>query len=116
MTKSEGVPLRVKVAEGEERSCEDVLGKALGEAGPWQYGILALIGYLMLSLVIPLLGIVFLGPPVDYHCTGTPDVKCNNGSHECTSWQYDQSVFIETIVTKVFLLTTSRVTILGRLI
>ncbi|CAG2067716.1 unnamed protein product, partial [Timema podura] len=91
----------------------DAVQAAVGDGGQWQIIIYLWMSILKLAVAWHQLGIVFLAPPVDFRCRqGEPRnftrkrvEHCfwqdqNGTDSPCTAWEYDRSVFTETIVTE----------------
>ncbi|XP_034239958.1 organic cation transporter protein-like [Thrips palmi] len=94
----------------------DALQSTIGDFGRWQLGIALAVAMSGLPGAWFKIGIVFLAPPVDYWCTsplpspdphnGTARYKCvvpgpgEGGTLPCDTWEYDRSIFRETIITE----------------
>nr|CAD7197330.1 unnamed protein product [Timema douglasi] len=91
----------------------DAVQAAVGDGGRWQIIIYLWMSILKLAVAWHQLGIVFLAPPVDFRChQGEPRnftrrkvehcswTDQNGTDSPCTAWEYDRSVFTETIVTE----------------
>lgn len=80
---------------------ETVAKSALGDWGRWQLPKVLLLSAIKLPIAWTQLGIVFLAAPVPYHCFNSTETCSTQEGDACTSWQYDRSVFSETIITEV---------------
>ncbi|XP_026280231.2 organic cation transporter protein-like isoform X1 [Frankliniella occidentalis] len=93
----------------------DALQSTIGDFGRWQMGIALAVAMSGLPGAWFKIGIVFLAPPVDFWCTSplpadhnaTARYKCtvpgpgeDGATVPCESWEYDRSVFTETIITE----------------
>lgn len=97
-------PVSTKEREGAKtrgQEEEELAQKAMGDFGHWQLIIILLLSALKLPIAWNQLGIVFLAPPVPFHCDNGTDKCYTEEGDSCSSFQYDRSVFSETIITEV---------------
>lgn len=81
---------------------EELAQKAMGDFGRWQLSIILLLSALKLPIAWNQLGIVFLAAPTPYHCTNS-SLPCETEEGDvCRSWEYERTVFSETIITEVY--------------
>jgi hypothetical protein len=78
---------------------QDPIQKSMGALGKWQIFICAVVFLLKFPVAWHQMAIIFLAPPVDFNCTSIANNtdQCAAG---CKEWEYDRSVFKETIVTE----------------
>lgn len=88
----------------------DAVQQAIGDLGKWQILVCLAISLVKFPVAWHQLAIVFMAPHQKYNCT-TPAQNVSsdqcivdiNGTHtECTTWEYDRSIFPETIISQVF--------------
>jgi len=81
----------------------DPVQKAMGVLGKWHIFVCAVVFLLKFPVAWHQIGIVFLAPPVSFSCILpndtilTDDDKCNE---DCISYEYNRSIFTETITTQ----------------
>lgn len=79
---------------------EETAHAALGSVGPWQIKIFLLMAFLKFPTAWTLLGLIFMGASVPHHCVGS-DKECEDANGEaCTAWEYNRTVFKQTINTE----------------
>ncbi|XP_014473977.1 PREDICTED: organic cation transporter protein-like isoform X2 [Dinoponera quadriceps] len=86
----------------------DAVQTAIGNLGRWQVTVCLAISLVKFPVAWHQLAIVFMAPHQDYNCTkpATTDaqdqctVNVNGTSVGCTEWEYDRSVFPETIISE----------------
>lgn len=88
----------------------DAVQQAIGDLGKWQILVCLAISLVKFPVAWHQLAIVFMAPHQEYNCT-TPAqnvssdqciVDINGTNTECTKWEYDRSIFPETIISQVF--------------
>ncbi|XP_037922443.1 organic cation transporter protein-like isoform X2 [Hermetia illucens] len=81
-----------------EQRLLDPVQNAMGQLGIWHIWTCAVIFLLKFPVAWHQMAIIFLSPPMDFKCAQPPDVdKC---SRDCKQYEYNRSVFTETIVTQ----------------
>ncbi|XP_015609722.1 organic cation transporter protein-like [Cephus cinctus] len=90
----------------------DVIQEAMGVLGPWHIIIAVAVSLVKFPVAWHQLSIVFLAPPVNFTCVAPASFKnesnsmqCyvaveNNITEKCTKFNYDRSIFHETIITQ----------------
>ncbi|XP_058448304.1 organic cation transporter protein isoform X2 [Malaya genurostris] len=73
----------------------DPVQKAMGQLGWWHIMVCAVVFPLKFPVAWHQMGIIFLGASMNYTCSS--NVTLERCSDECTSWEYDTSVFESTI-------------------
>ncbi|XP_014251431.1 organic cation transporter protein-like [Cimex lectularius] len=79
---------------------EAVALSAMGDVGPWQVKIFLLMALLKFPTAWTLLGLIFMGAPVPFTCTGSEEQCTDSHGDKCTHWTYNRTVFKETITTE----------------
>lgn len=90
----------------------DTIQEAMGSLGRWHIIIAVAISLVKFPVAWHQLSIIFLAPPVNFTCVTPASVdnasrwmQCHvndgNGTKDCTGFEYDRSIFKETIVTQV---------------
>lgn len=85
----------------EDDGKKDNIESAMGSMGLWQVKVVGLMAFLKFPVAWSLLGLVFMGAPMQHHCTGSNATCFDSGGDICTNWTYDRTVFHETIVSQV---------------
>ncbi|XP_055643012.1 organic cation transporter protein isoform X2 [Toxorhynchites rutilus septentrionalis] len=76
----------------------DPVQRAMGQLGWWHILVCAVVFPLKFPVAWHQMGIIFLGAAMNYTCASNTTLdKC---SSECTSWEYDTSVFSSTIISE----------------
>ncbi|XP_023290498.1 organic cation transporter protein isoform X2 [Orussus abietinus] len=89
----------------------DPIQEAMGSMGPWHAVIAISLSLVKFAVAWHQLSIVFLAPPTNFTCISPPSVdndtimKCsvnagNDTFEKCTGFDYDRSIFKETITTQ----------------
>lgn len=86
----------------------DAVQQAIGHLGRWQIYVCLAISLVKFPVAWHQLAIVFMAPHQDYNCTApatsnTRDqcmVDINGTLTDCTEWEYDRSVFTETVISQ----------------
>ena len=91
----------------------DLIQRAMGSFGPWHIVIAVALSLVKFPVAWHQLSITFLAPPVSFECISPPSasntsmkqqclVNVGNDTYEkCTEFNYDRSIFKETIITQV---------------
>ncbi|XP_011504688.1 PREDICTED: organic cation transporter protein-like [Ceratosolen solmsi marchali] len=96
-------------AAGNHQECNsDAVQRTMGQLGRWQIFVCAAISLVKFPVAWHQLAIVFMAPKQTYNCTApgyiTTDDEChvliNGTQHECTKWEFDRSIFPETIISQ----------------
>lgn len=94
----------------EDDGSGDAVQRSMGYLGPWQVMVCLAISLIKFPVAWHQLAIVFMAPKkIGFNCTepgpGLPGDQCHalvNGTQvECTNWEYDKSVFSETVISQV---------------
>ena len=102
-------------AMGNHDGCTDPVQRAMGHLGRWQILVCTAISLVKFPVAWHQLAIVFMAPKQAYNCTepyyglGVTRVNASDQCHvqvngtivECTQWEFDRSVFPETIISQV---------------
>jgi hypothetical protein len=97
-------------AAGHQDECSgDAVQRTMGQLGRWQILVCAAISLVKFPVAWHQLAIVFMAPKQSYNCTapgyGNSADQChvlvNGTQHECTKWEFDRSLFPETIISQV---------------
>lgn len=86
----------------------DSVQQAIGDFGKWQILVCLAISLVKFPIAWHQLAIVFMAPHQEYNCTepvrSESEDQCTinvNGTNmECTKWEYDRSIFPETIISQ----------------
>lgn len=78
----------------------DAITKAIGSIGKWQIWICFVVFLVKFPVAWHQMSIIFLAPPTKFHCTGESEGFDNVCYDNCTKYEYDHSVFKETIVSE----------------
>ncbi|KAJ8674537.1 hypothetical protein QAD02_005799 [Eretmocerus hayati] len=86
----------------------DAVQRSMGYLGPWQIVVCTAISLVKFPVAWHQLATVFMAPKQEYNCTvpglGLSKDQCyvriNNSLVECQKWEYDRSVFPETIISQ----------------
>lgn len=82
-----------------QKVCEDPLTRAIGAIGKWQIWICFIVFLVKFPVAWHQMSIIFLAPPMNFTCADTPSETFDNTCHaNCTSYEYDHSVFSQTII------------------
>ncbi|KAJ6645259.1 Organic cation transporter protein [Pseudolycoriella hygida] len=83
-------------ANGEDSSHNDPIQRAMGAFGKWHVFICSVIFLLKFPVAWHQMSIIFLAPPLNFSCANNTIPAC---SGECVEYNYDRSIFTETIKT-----------------
>lgn len=84
-----------------QKAAEDPLTKAIGAIGKWQIWICCVVFLVKFPVAWHQMSIIFLAPPTNFTCaTGAGEVFDNVCHANCTKYDFDQSVFQETIISE----------------
>ncbi|XP_076754485.1 organic cation transporter protein [Xylocopa sonorina] len=86
----------------------DAVQEAIGNLGRWQIYVCLAISLVKFPIAWHQLAIVFMAAHQDYNCTAPAraeasdqcTVNVNGTMEECTEWEYDRSMFTETIISQ----------------
>lgn len=103
---------RVSIGKDDDADCargasvQDAVQAAIGNLGRWQIVVCLAISLVKFPVAWHQLAIVFMAPHQDYNCTepGAVDrctLDVNGTLLECAEWDYDRSIFPETIISQV---------------
>ncbi|CAH0683059.1 unnamed protein product [Spodoptera exigua] len=81
---------------------EDPLTKAIGALGKWQIWICFVVFLVKFPVAWHQMSIIFLAPPMNFTCAATQvEDHFDNVCHaNCTDFEYDRSIFKETIISQ----------------
>lgn len=80
---------------------EDPLTKAIGALGKWQIWICFVVFLVKFPVAWHQMSIIFLAPPTNFTCASMPDNGFDNVCYSnCTDYEYDHSIFQETIISQ----------------
>ncbi|KAM3964929.1 organic cation transporter protein [Aphomia sociella] len=81
---------------------EDPLTKAIGAIGKWQIWICFVVFLVKFPVAWHQMSIIFLAPPMNFTCAFEQNIEeySNICSSNCTEYEYDRSVFKETIISQ----------------
>lgn len=80
---------------------EDPLTKVIGAIGKWQIWICFVVFLVKFPVAWHQMSIIFLAPPMNFTCADhTTEIYENQCSANCSSYQFDHSIFKETIVSQ----------------
>lgn len=83
------------------KSDEDPLTKAIGAIGKWQIWICFVVFLVKFPVAWHQMSIIFLAPPTNFTCSSDNSGVFDNHCHaNCTDYEYDHSVFDETIISE----------------
>ncbi|XP_073955116.1 organic cation transporter protein-like isoform X1 [Choristoneura fumiferana] len=89
-----------KDAENQKVS-EDPLTRAIGAIGKWQIWICFVVFLVKFPVAWHQMSIIFLAPPMNFTCADTPSDIFDNTCHaNCTNYEYDHSIFSQTIISQ----------------
>ncbi|XP_013173239.1 PREDICTED: organic cation transporter protein-like isoform X1 [Papilio xuthus] len=100
---------RVKVLDRDNKDAEsqkiteDPITKAIGAIGKWQIWICFVIFLVKFPVAWHQMSIIFLAPPMNFTCASSDNdfgSVCLAEYKNCTDFQYDRSVFHETIISQ----------------
>ncbi|KAL0276166.1 UNVERIFIED_CONTAM: hypothetical protein PYX00_003790 [Menopon gallinae] len=92
-----------KVSGEKKDAAEDPIESAIGAFGKWQLCISVALALIKVPIAWHQLEIVLLAPPANFSCVSyndSADDQCSANGTKCTEWEYDRSVFRETIITE----------------
>ncbi|XP_059057378.1 organic cation transporter protein-like [Achroia grisella] len=81
---------------------EDPLTKAIGAIGKWQIWICFVVFLVKFPVAWHQMSIIFLAPPVNFTCASDQSTETFNNicNASCTDYEYDRSIFKETIISQ----------------
>lgn len=83
-----------------EKVDEDPITKIIGTIGKWQIWICIVVFLVKFPVAWHQMSIIFLAPPMNFTCGGSSEVFDNVCHTNCSDYEYDHSVFKETIVSQ----------------
>ncbi|XP_013149716.1 PREDICTED: organic cation transporter protein-like isoform X1 [Papilio polytes] len=86
-----------------QKITEDPITKAIGAIGKWQIWICFVIFLVKFPVAWHQMSIIFLAPPMNFTCANSDNdfgSTCLAEYKNCTDFQYDRSVFHETIISQ----------------
>lgn len=85
-----------------QREDGDVITKAIGSIGKWQIWVCFVVFLVKFPVAWHQMSIIFLAPPMNFTCVSSPvpEVQENTCYGNCTKYEYDHSVFKETIISQ----------------
>lgn len=97
-----------EAAGNQHESSSDAVQRTMGQLGPWQILVCTAISFVKFPVAWHQLAIVFMAPNQTYTCTvpgqGNGSDQChvqvNGTKQECTEWEFDKSIFPETIISQ----------------
>lgn len=84
-----------------QKAGEDPVTKAIGTIGKWQIWICFVVFLVKFPVAWHQMSIIFLAPPMNFTCAAHPVDDFDNTCHaNCTDYEYDRSIFHETIISQ----------------
>lgn len=89
-----------KNVENQGKEEMDVITKAIGAIGKWQIWVCFVVFLVKFPVAWHQMSIIFLAPPMNFTCGSTSDIFDNVCYENCTDYEYDRSIFKETIISQ----------------
>lgn len=88
--------------ETAQNAAEDPITKAIGVIGKWQIWICFVVFLVKFPVAWHQMSIIFLAPPMNFTCADNHTLHHNDNTCQanCTDYEYDHSIFKETIISE----------------